>query len=165
MTDLENNLDVTKADDNMLSENVKAESVSVKNDVVEEAVVEEVKLVKETVEVKPVVEAEEAKPENVIGSGSTSPKPTEKAAIAPVANGVIGSGKSKVEKKADAKPKAASAEKVEKVALFANRNIVWQGVGKIVKGYNLVDESTVSKWLTLEGVRKVTPQEVKTVLG
>lgn len=152
MTDSENNVDVNEANDNTSSNTSTVESAPA------EAVVEDV-----VVESQPV-KSEETKSENVIGSGTASPKPTEKPAIAPVANGVIGSGTS-TPKKVAPKVAATTNDKVQKVAIFSSRNIVWQGVGKIVKGYNFVDALEADKWLTLDNVRKVDPQEVKALLG
>ena len=94
----------------------------------------------------------------------TSPEPVEEApAIVPVADGVIGSGKTK--KKSEKPQVAAKEEAVEKVALFADRNITWNGLGKLVKGYNIVPKTAAEQWLTLKTVREATPQEVKARLG
>jgi hypothetical protein len=48
----------------------------------------------------------------------------------------------------------------EKVALFSERNIYWNEVGEVVKGYNIVTKEVSEKWLTHEKVRMATPQEV-----
>jgi hypothetical protein len=48
----------------------------------------------------------------------------------------------------------------EKVALFSERNIFWNGVGEVVKGYNIVTKEVSEKWLTHDKVRTATPQEV-----
>lgn len=48
----------------------------------------------------------------------------------------------------------------EKVALFSERNIFWNGVGEVVKGYNIVTKEVSEKWLTTNKVRIATPQEV-----
>lgn len=118
---------------------------------VEEPVAEEIAVVEEPV----VVE------ESVI----VAPEPVEeKPAIVPVADGVIGSGK--VKKKAEPKKVAEAPQpKSDKVALFAARNLVWQGVGKLVKGYNFVGAEVAEKWLTLDAVREATPEEIKAKLG
>jgi hypothetical protein len=47
-----------------------------------------------------------------------------------------------------------------KVALFSERNIFWNGVGEVVKGYNIVTKEVSEKWLTHDKVRTATPQEV-----
>lgn len=48
----------------------------------------------------------------------------------------------------------------DKVALFSERNIFWNGVGEVVKGYNIVTKEVSEKWLTHSKVRIATPQEV-----
>ena len=48
----------------------------------------------------------------------------------------------------------------KKVALFSERNIFWNGVGEVVKGYNIVTKEVSAKWLTHDKVRIATPQEV-----
>jgi hypothetical protein len=48
----------------------------------------------------------------------------------------------------------------KKVALFSERNIFWNGVGEVVKGYNIVTKEVSTKWLTHDKVRIATPQEV-----
>jgi hypothetical protein len=50
--------------------------------------------------------------------------------------------------------------KDEKIALFSERNIFWNGVGEVVKGYNIVTKEVSEKWLTHNKVRIATPQEV-----
>lgn len=48
----------------------------------------------------------------------------------------------------------------EKVALFSERNIFWNEVGEVVRGYNIVTKEVSEKWLTHSKVRIATPQEV-----
>ena len=48
----------------------------------------------------------------------------------------------------------------DKVALFSEGNIFWNGVGEVVKGYNIVTKEVSEKWLTHKKVRIATPQEV-----
>lgn len=79
------------------------------------------------------------------------------AGITAVENGVIGTGK--VVKK----PKTASTKaepKVEKVAIHSTKNVTWNGVGKVYKGYNLVTPEQAEQWLTRSHIRTATPQEV-----
>jgi ribosomal protein L7Ae-like RNA K-turn-binding protein len=58
-----------------------------------------------------------------------------------------------------AKPKVEKSVD-EKIALFSGRNIFWNGVGELVKGYNIVTKEVSEKWLTHKLVRIATPQEV-----
>ena len=50
----------------------------------------------------------------------------------------------------------------EKIAVYSDRNISWDEVGKLTKGYNFVTREASEKWLRLRGVRKATPEEVAT---
>ena len=58
-----------------------------------------------------------------------------------------------------AKPKEAT------VALHSTKNVVWEGVGKISKGYNIVPTKAAEKWLTRSHVREVTPEELAREYG
>lgn len=53
----------------------------------------------------------------------------------------------------------------EKVALYSLRNISWNGVGEISKGYNIVTSEQAEKWITNKSVRTATPEEVKRAYG
>ena len=57
------------------------------------------------------------------------------------------------------------AEKSDKVALYVNRNLRWNMLGTLSKGYNIVTKEAAEKWLTIKGVRKATPEEVATYYG
>jgi hypothetical protein len=53
----------------------------------------------------------------------------------------------------------------EKIALWSNKNIRWSDVGAVNKGYNIVTEEASEKWLSRDGIRKATPEEVATYFG
>lgn len=53
----------------------------------------------------------------------------------------------------------------DKVALWSNKNIRWSDVGAVKKGYNIVTEEASEKWLSRDGIRKATPEEVATYFG
>lgn len=53
----------------------------------------------------------------------------------------------------------------EKVAIYSNRNIFWEGVGRIHTGYNIVTPGKASHWLTLKGIRVANPEEVAREYG
>lgn len=81
-----------------------------------------------------------------------------KPALAPVANGVIGSSAAdRKEKKSQVK---AVAKPADTVAVFSQRNISWVGLGKLVKGINIVSKADAEKWLTRDSIREATPEEV-----
>ena len=62
--------------------------------------------------------------------------------------------------------KQVKEEKVEikiptdKMALYSERNLHWNGVGALVKGYNIVTKEDSVKWLTHKAVREASPKEV-----
>lgn len=61
------------------------------------------------------------------------------------------------------KPKKEKAVKsdTETVALFAERNINWSGVGALKAGYNILPAADAQKWLSGSlKVRLATPEEV-----
>jgi hypothetical protein len=111
---------------------------------------------------KPVL-AEE--PNNVITSGSQrSGKPKEEVAgLVSITNGVIGTGTVKPKPKADVKvnPKP----EVEKVAVYSTKNVTWNGVGKVYRGYNIVTQEAADQWLTRSHIRMATPAEVAQEFG
>jgi len=53
----------------------------------------------------------------------------------------------------------------EKIALWSNKNIRWSDVGAVNKGYNIVTREASEKWLSRDGIRKATPEEVATYFG
>ncbi len=74
----------------------------------------------------------------------------------------------KIEKtvKKEIKKEPAKKDKKEKtVAIHSTRNVTWNGVGKVYRGYNIVDEETAEKWLTRDHIRIATPQEVAKEYG
>jgi len=51
-------------------------------------------------------------------------------------------------------------EPVEKIALYSEKNLHWNGVGELEKGYNILSKEDSEKWLTRRDVRIATPDEV-----
>lgn len=54
---------------------------------------------------------------------------------------------------------------IDKVALYSQKNIHWNGVGALKVGYNIVKKEVADKWLTRKTVREVTPQELASYYG
>lgn len=52
----------------------------------------------------------------------------------------------------------------DKVALWSEKNVRWNG-STITKGYNIVTKEAADKWLTLNGIRIATPEEIVTYYG
>lgn len=93
----------------------------------------------------------------------TADEPVEtKPSIQNIDNGVIGTGNTEVKSKPK---KSESKDSSEKVALFSERNVYWEGVGRVNKGYNIVDAESGKKWLTRKFIRLATPEEIKQEFG
>jgi len=58
-----------------------------------------------------------------------------------------------------------AADLADKVALYSTKNVRWEEVGSLYKGYNVVSKDQAEKWLTRSHVRIATPEEVKKALG
>lgn len=67
-------------------------------------------------------------------------------------------------KKEQLQEKKADKDK-DKVALWSSSNVRWSGVGSLSKGYNIINKEAAEKWLTRNGVREATPEEVATHYG
>jgi hypothetical protein len=115
-------------------------------------------VVEKLVEESKPVEAEETKSDNVISGPSYSAPAEEKPVLGSVANGVIGTSSAKPA----AKPAKQKSEpkKDNVIAVYSPKNIHWDGVGKLSKGFNVVNKDVAEKWLTREGVRIADPKEV-----
>ncbi len=140
-------------------------------DNIETAVAEDVKLEEaKAPEVVEEVKVEETKaeevtpePENVVEAPAAA---EEVAALAPVADGAIGSAKvTKAPKPAPVAKSKKAAVKEDKVAIHSERNVSWEGVGKIYRGFNIVSKDAADKWTTRSYVRLATPAEVAKEYG
>ena len=99
---------------------------------------------------------------NVIASPATKkPGGAKKPSLSTDSNGVLSS---KAGAKKD-KPKVAPQPEIEKVAVFSTRNVTWNGVGKVYRGYNIVSVDEADKWLTRDHVRLATPEEIAEEFG
>jgi hypothetical protein len=52
-----------------------------------------------------------------------------------------------------------------KVAVYSKKNLRWSEVGQLNSGYNIVTKEAAEKWVTLNGVRKATAEEVASYYG
>jgi hypothetical protein len=66
--------------------------------------------------------------------------------------------------KTDKELKSENEEK-ETVAIHSTKNVSWPGVGKVLKGYNIVTKANSKKWLERSHTRIATPQEVAKEFG
>lgn len=113
--------------------------------------------------------------ENVSVTEAEAPAPAENVISAPTRetssgpsiisndNGVIGSPQAErvFNKVVEEEPK----ENPNRTAVWSDKNIRWQGVGSLVKGYNIVTKEAAEKWLSRDGIREATPEEVATHYG
>lgn len=53
----------------------------------------------------------------------------------------------------------------EKIALYSLKNLHWNGVGELEKGYNIVSKEDSEKWLVRNDVRIATADEVAKFYG
>ncbi len=53
----------------------------------------------------------------------------------------------------------------EKVALYSLKNLHWNGVGDLERGYNIVSKEDSEKWLVRRDVRIATTDEVSKFYG
>jgi hypothetical protein len=84
--------------------------------------------------------------------------------VGSIETGAIGVKKSTPKKKTTTAP-APKKEKESVVAIYSSKNVVWEGVGKVDKGYNIVTQKASEKWLTRSHVREATPEEVAREYG
>ena len=89
--------------------------------------------------------------------------PEEVQALGYVAEGVIGATTAAVASPRKKKEKATEVK--EKVALYSTKNVTWSEVGKVYRGYNIVDKDAAEKWLTRSHIRTATPEEVAKEFG
>lgn len=81
-------------------------------------------------------------------------KTNTKASADSIVNNTIGSSIEKEE------PKKEELKK-KKVALYSSRNVFWDGIGEVQRGYNFVTQEQADKWMTRIHIRFVTPEEIK----
>jgi hypothetical protein len=99
---------------------------------------------------------------NVIGSSRTKSEGGKKfGKITETTNGAIGSGPADMSPKV----KATEVQEPDKVAVFSDKNILVEGLGKINKGYNIFPKDVANKWLKRNYVRLATPEEVAEEYG
>jgi hypothetical protein len=58
-----------------------------------------------------------------------------------------------------------TATEKETVAIHSTKNVSWPGVGKVLKGYNIVTKENSKKWLQRNHIRIAAPEEVAREFG
>ena len=91
---------------------------------------------------------------------SATPTPSKRVSKKTVGDDAIGSNISE-----NTNTIKDSDERKFTVAIYSTKNVVWEGVGKVSKGYNIVTKAQAEKWLTIKHVRLATPEEVAQEFG
>lgn len=104
-----------------------------------------------------------AKDKNIIASPEPKQAAKKKVTSAKtLPDDIIGSN---VPVTAPKTPASTSDKRKLTVAIHSTKNVVWEGVGKVEKGYNIVSKAEADKWLTRSHVRLATPEEVAREYG
>ncbi len=103
--------------------------------------------------------------EDAISAPKLNKQAKPKDSIGPVTDGAIGVAVAKD------KPKRISTSKKKKsvsetaVAVYSTKNVSWPEIGKISRGYNILEKDVADKWLTRNHVRMVEPEELAREFG
>lgn len=139
--------------------------------IVADAPVEETPVVEapvaEEVAPEPVKEEEAPKVEEptAIRTNNFGRPTTEAQAVGSVANGAIGVTTAPEPSPKPAKKAAAKPAKEDTIAIHSTRNVTWEGVGKVYRGYNIVTKEAAEQWKTRSHIRIATPEEVAKEFG
>lgn len=102
------------------------------------------------------------KEDSIISSAEPKKSSNLKTSTTTVSDDIIGSNISKDEvRKTETKP----TEGKFTVAIHSTKNVIWESVGKVEKGYNIVKKAEADKWLTRDHIRLATPEEVAREYG
>jgi hypothetical protein len=119
----------------------------------------------EPAKVEEAPKAEEApKTPDAIGTYNLARSTQEVQAVGPVSNGAIGTTTAPKPTPREKAP-AAKKDTNETVAIHSSKNVTWEGVGKVYRGYNIVSKEAAEKWLTRPHTRLATPEEVAAEFG
>ena len=90
-------------------------------------------------------------------------KKEEMQVLEPIDSGAVGTAMRKIDKTvSDA---ATEPKENDKVAIHSTKNVYLPGVGKVLKGYNIVKREAAEKWLAREHIREATPEELAREFG
>ncbi len=92
---------------------------------------------------------------------SADPVANKNVSVVSDSNDIIGSNSIR---KTDTGNTPETDEK-ETVAIHSTKNVSWPGVGKVLKGYNIVTKGNSKKWLERNHIRIATPEEVAKEFG
>ena len=107
------------------------------------------------------IKDKENRKEQIKSDGTELKGGKRKSPMQDAGDGLIMSGSANRPKKTT----TSTATKKETVAIYSDRNVAWTGVGRIVKGYNIVTPEAAKQWLTRNNIREATPEEVASQFG
>ncbi|CAB4242173.1 hypothetical protein UFOVP222_35 [uncultured Caudovirales phage] len=81
--------------------------------------------------------------------------------VAATPNGTIGTSETAPKLQPTADPKLNKKAKEKLVAVYSDNNRFWDDIGRLERGYNFIPQKQADAWLTQEGIRLATPEEVK----
>jgi hypothetical protein len=142
----------------MTNEEFNEENATLESDVIVDDVVDTEK-VEEAVKPSPFRKIESDKEEDSFNKNliaSSKPKPNK----APSSN-VSDSGtfvSPGADRISDKEKKSELSE--DKVALKSTKNVHWEGVGRVYKGYNIVSKENAKHWLMRNHITLATPEEI-----
>ena len=100
--------------------------------------------------------------DNLVGSAEKVQDTAPSVGATP--NGTIGTSETAPKLQPTADPKTSRKPKEKLVAIYTNNNRFWDDIGRLERGYNFVNQIQADAWLTQEGIRLATPEEVKASL-
>lgn len=104
--------------------------------------------------------------EGIVRSPESKATSGKKTAKQTVSNDIIGSNIPQPENAININlSKAPAKAEKETVAIYSTKNVNWEGVGKVEKGYNIVKKSEADQWLSRDHTRIATPEEVAREYG
>jgi len=104
---------------------------------------------------------------SVIGSDKVNPnREPPKSASKTDESGIISTATADNFKDKVFNPESTTPKPGDKdTAIHSDKNMNWQGIGRISKGYNIVKKEAAEMWLTRKGIRKADPEELATHYG
>jgi hypothetical protein len=97
--------------------------------------------------------------DNLVGSVDKVEEAAPSVAATP--NGTIGTSETAPKLQPTADPEKTKKPKEKLVAIYTDNNRFWDDIGRLERGYNFVKQKQADAWLTQEGIRLATPEEVK----
>jgi hypothetical protein len=100
--------------------------------------------------------------ENLVGSAEKVEENAPSVSATP--NGTIGTSETAPKLQPTADPEKTKKSKEKLVAIYSENNRFWDDIGRLDRGYNFVNQKAADAWLTQDGIRLATPEEVKASL-